>query len=217
MDPCCSDPSCSRVTYISPGVIQQERDRAGFPGGLTPSADALRVQLWDNYIVCVIDSCILNSEEFSGEHLVPLELFDKSLHIPMCLRAQRLLQYIHLNLPCQFWIRSTTWLGGLAVKKEFLLCYCCWNLATSYADSVSSGSNGLEKQVSPLTVGTDSIILGRLETTHLGGGVESSWAQLDRDTEGVQRLHSRSCVSCIALIRSYHESAWQLRTERTLR
>lgn len=46
--------------------------------------------------------------------------------------------------------------------------------ATSYADLVSSGSNGLENQVSPLTVGTDPIIVGRLETIHLGGGAESS-------------------------------------------
>lgn len=49
------------------------------------------------------------------------------------------------------------------------------------------------------------------------GSRESFWAQLDGDAKGVQRSQRRSCVTCFALIRSYHESAWQLRTEWTLR
>ena len=65
--------------------------------------------------------------------------------------------------------------------------------------------------------GTSFITLQRLGTIHLGREAESFWAQLDRDAKGVRRSRRRSCVTCFALIRSYHESAWQLRTEWTLR
>lgn len=57
------------------------------------------------------------------------------------------------------------------MRKKFLPCYSCWNLANSSADSISRGSSS-ENQASPLIVGTYSIILRRLETINLGRGAE---------------------------------------------
>lgn len=91
----CTDPPCSRFNYILPGIIQQKRDGGGFPSGLTSSVSTLRVESCHSDIVCIIGSRILNSEGFSREHLVLLELFDKSLlHIPVSLHTRRLLHWI---------------------------------------------------------------------------------------------------------------------------